>query len=59
MRRSKLESVDIHQPGLVREVMRNIDFKLNIEVADVASPPPRQGNTRVDCGRSNPTPNRP
>ena len=40
MRRSKLESVDIHQPGLVREVMRNIDFKLNIEVADVASPPP-------------------
>lgn len=38
-KRSKVaKSDEIHKPGLVKDVMRNIKFTLNIEVADVASP---------------------
>ena len=39
-RRLKRSSAEIHKQGLVKEVMRNIKFRLNIEVADVASPTP-------------------
>ena len=44
-KRSKEKSVEINKPGLNNEVMRNIEFKLSIEVADVASPTPHVKET--------------
>lgn len=44
-KRRTMESVEIHKPGLVKEVMRNMDFTLVIDVADVASPTPHVKET--------------